>query len=60
VGCSTFHGLAWAPQPTNLGTSTPEVPVVLALPILGAGLFGGYLVYRRRQQSPDASGPAVL
>jgi hypothetical protein len=31
--------------------STPEVPVVVLLPIVGIGLMGGYVVYRRRRTS---------
>ncbi len=45
-----FKGLAFAPvaQP---GTQTPEVPLVLLLPLSGALVTGGYVVYRRRYRA---------
>jgi hypothetical protein len=49
-----FKGLAFAPIATG-GEGLPETPFVLALPILGALLFGGYVALRRRSRATDAS-----
>ncbi|MGD0380701.1 MAG: hypothetical protein ABSC30_12025 [Acidimicrobiales bacterium] len=49
-----FKGLAFAPVATG-GEGLPETPFVLALPVLGALLLGGYLALRRRSRATDAS-----
>ncbi len=49
-----FKGLAFAPIATG-GEGLPETPFVLALPILGTLLFGGYAALRRRSRATDTS-----
>jgi hypothetical protein len=51
---SSFHGLAWAPSAP--AATTPESPIIVALPLLGLVLFGGaFVVYRRRHRT--SAGP---
>jgi hypothetical protein len=40
----------------NPGNGLPEVPSVLALPLLAAGIFGGTMLVRRRRASNRVSG----
>ena len=40
----------------NPGNGLPEVPSVLALPLLAAGIFGGTMLVRRRRASHRVSG----
>ena len=40
----------------NPGNGLPEVPSVLALPLLAAGIFGGTMLVRRRRASDRVSG----
>ena len=38
------------------GTGTPEVPYVLALPVIALGIFGGFFLVRRRRSISLRSG----
>jgi hypothetical protein len=39
----------------NPGTGTPEVPYVLALPLIALAIFGGWTVLRRRRLRPSSN-----
>jgi len=41
-----------APADGNPGTGTPEVPYVLALPVIALAIFGAWVVLRRRRAAP--------
>jgi hypothetical protein len=45
---SSFKGVAFSPAITTPPADLPETPFVPAIAVLGAALFGGYVINRRR------------
>jgi hypothetical protein len=45
---SSFKGVAFSPTITTPPADLPETPFVPAIAVLGAALFGGYVINRRR------------